>query len=428
MFHLLSLTTYIKWRVSTSAPEHETRRLKFAATRPISVLWYLSAIFSAVLAMKTKEIAFTLPIIITLYEFMFFEGKIRSRLLYLLPLLLTMLIIPLSMVSVDKPIGELIGDVGEATRLQSTLSRWDYLFTQFRVIVTYIRLIFLPIDQNLDYDYPTYHSFTDPEVFLSFLFLAALFGAGAYLLYRSRRPMQSADAPPRYEFRLIAFGIFWFFITLSVESSIIPISDVIFEHRVYLPAAGFFFAIVNAIVTILHYGEDRKGIVKNKVAVDSFRGLIANGKALHGFLIVACLTTLVVATWHRNRLWSDDVAFFEDLVRKSPGKARAHVALGMAYYNRNMPEYALKAFYRAISLNPDAAEPYGCLGEFYFRNAEFVQSPDIMTKAIEYFQYAAVLNPSDEFTRNYLEKAKRLKAIWTAGHGSKDGGAGGQTR
>ena len=37
---------------------------------------------------------------------------------------------------------------------------------------------------------------------------------------------------------MAAFGIFWIFITLSVESSVIPIADVIFEHRMYLPMAG----------------------------------------------------------------------------------------------------------------------------------------------------------------------------------------------
>ena len=35
--------------------------------------------------------------------------------------------------------------------------------------------------------------------------------------------------------RLIAFGILWFFVTLSVESSIIPIPMIICEYRVYLP-------------------------------------------------------------------------------------------------------------------------------------------------------------------------------------------------
>ena len=65
------------------------------------------------------------------------------------------------------------------------VSRWDYLNTQFRVIVTYIRLLFFPINQNLDYDYPIYRTFFTPPVFLSFLVLLGVFCWGIYLLYRS---------------------------------------------------------------------------------------------------------------------------------------------------------------------------------------------------------------------------------------------------
>ncbi|MBI4689995.1 MAG: hypothetical protein HY754_06980 [Nitrospirae bacterium] len=41
----------------------------------VSWIMYLASFFSVVLAMKTKEIAFTLPIVITLYEFMFFNDS-----------------------------------------------------------------------------------------------------------------------------------------------------------------------------------------------------------------------------------------------------------------------------------------------------------------------------------------------------------------
>ena len=62
--------------------------------------------------------------------------------------------------------------------------------------------------------------------------------------YRNRAPYT----------RLISYGIFWYFITLLIESSIIPIEDVIFEHRVYLPSAGAFMAIVTAVFAVRqHY-------------------------------------------------------------------------------------------------------------------------------------------------------------------------------
>jgi hypothetical protein len=197
LFCLVSITMYIQSRLTHS--EEITERLKSKRKFRLAVYYFLS-IISAVLAMKTKEMAFTLPVIIALYEVMFFEGRLKSRILYLIPFLLTMLIIPLTLIGIDKPLEDLIGDVSETTKGQANLSRLDYLFTQFRVIVTYIRLLFLPINQALIYDYPIYYSFFDPNVILSFLFLSVILGLGVYLLYRSRSAYLYS--------RLIAFGIF----------------------------------------------------------------------------------------------------------------------------------------------------------------------------------------------------------------------------
>ncbi len=63
----------------------ETRlKLRLRSHASVSALTciYLSFL-SAVLAMKTKENAFTLPVIITLYEFLFFSGPLKSRVLRL---------------------------------------------------------------------------------------------------------------------------------------------------------------------------------------------------------------------------------------------------------------------------------------------------------------------------------------------------------
>lgn len=71
MFYLLSLVIYIKFRSQQSAISGQQ---KLPATR---YTLYAVSFLSAILAMKTKEIAFTLPVVIALYEFMFFEGNIK---------------------------------------------------------------------------------------------------------------------------------------------------------------------------------------------------------------------------------------------------------------------------------------------------------------------------------------------------------------
>jgi hypothetical protein len=228
LFYLLSLVLFVKARLQNLGGK------RFYS--PSHLACYLGSVLAAFLAMKTKEITITLPAIILLYEFCFFTPSLRllvKKLLYLTPLLLTFFIIPFSRYGIGlfgisggtfigiAEVGDVIGD---ATQETTAISRTDYLLTQFNVIVTYIRLLFFPVNQNLDYDYPISRTPFEFPTFFSFLFLASIVVFGIFMFKRSR---------------LISFGIFWFFITLSVESSIIPIRDVIFEHRVYLPSVGF---------------------------------------------------------------------------------------------------------------------------------------------------------------------------------------------
>jgi len=358
-FYLLSLAFYVQARLclDSRASCHESsasgrtgsgKRLLL----PLALL--AGSVCSAVLAMKTKEIAFTLPFAALLYEVFFFQGTWKKRLLYLLPLLLTIPIIPLTIMTTGVPAGKLLADIGTRTRVDVHLSRLDYLFTQFRVIVTYLRLLVLPINQNLDYDYPTYSTFFTPPVFLSFLLLAGLVILALYLygfrikFFKSRflplsityQPSQTADPAVR----LISFGILWFFLTLSVESSLIPITDVIFEHRIYLA----FFGVAAAFGTLF-------------VLLSVRYGAVANGKIplfIAGLIIVA----LCVATYQRNRIWGDTITLWRDISVKSPHKSRPYVNLGTAYGKAGRMKEAIAALSQAINIKPDDAEPYVNLG------------------------------------------------------------------
>lgn len=350
LFYLLSLVLYIKARLGQC-----TGKLLAQSCTP----YYLLSLISALLAMKTKENAFTLPMVITLYEYMFLEGRWRKRIVYLLPFLLTLLVIPLSLIGIDKPVGDLIGDVSQAARMQTEMSRWHYLLTQFRVIVTYIRLIFLPINQNLDYDYPIYNSFTDPNVFLSFTFLSTIFVVGVYLFYRSKR----VD----HETRLIAFGIFWFFISLSIESSVLPIVDVIFEHRMYLPSVGLF---VSAVTIML--------IVANRLR--NTRQLAVK------FMLAYLIAVSSALTYARNTVWEDEITLWSDTASKSPKKSRAINNLGHAYFERGQVDEAIKLYELALHFDPNNAEAHCNIGNVY-------ESKGLTDRAITHYLKALELKP-----------------------------------
>jgi tetratricopeptide (TPR) repeat protein len=316
--------------------------------------------------MKTKEISFTLPVIIALYELMFFRGKVSSRVLGMIPLLLTMLIIPISVVgTTGKPLGEAMSDAGGMFRAHSTLSRWEYLATELPVIVTYIRLLFWPAGQSLDHDYPLYHSFFDPMVILSFLFLSAIAGVGLYCLYRSRVTAPVSDAA-HSALRLTAFGICWFFITLSVESSIIPIADVISEHRLYLPSTGFVLACTSA----LFFGAEELRA--------RWEGA---EKALIALLAAVCLV-LAGLTFARNSVWQSEVSLWEDVIRKSPMKARGYNGLGLAYVNTRDYDRAIGQFEKAVTLHPSYGVAFNNLGSALHQKGLYDRALEAQTRAI----------------------------------------------
>ncbi len=393
LFYLLSLVMYIKWRLTLQTTVHSQQSTgKKKRAFNLKSVFYLSSVIAAVFAMKTKEIASTLPLVIILYEFLFFTGPVKKRVLYLLPVILTMLIIPFGLMGSAKPMGEIIGDVSEATRIGSAVTRWIYLFTQFRVIVTYIRLLFFPVNQNLDYDYPVFNSFLDPNVLLSFLFLFSIFCVAVYLFFKSRqevmgnrlREKKSSSLPITYHlspiayYRLVAFGIFWFFITLSVESSVIPINDVIFEHRLYLPSVGFFIAVTAVLCIALERLKDKAEWA---------------GKAAAGGLL-AVIILLSGATYARNTVWQSELSLWTDVLRKSPDKVRAHNNLGLAVMNQGNAAGAADVYARAIAIDPNVAEPHYNLGKIYEKNG-------LYDKAMEEYKKAVSLKP--DFADAYFD-------------------------
>ncbi|MBI4691363.1 MAG: tetratricopeptide repeat protein [Nitrospirae bacterium] len=394
-----------------------------------SCIMYLASLFSAVLAMKTKEIAFTLPFVIILYEFSFF-GKAKNyelqstnsgRFLYLLPFLFVLILIPLSLIGPGFTIDTSVIDAGEEIRYLQlkeaiTLPRYAYLFTQLRVIATYIRLLFLPINQNLDYDYPVYSSFLEPAVILSFLFLLAIFGFGIYLWVKGLKVQRAEGSNSQLStvnplnFKLIPFGILWFFITLSVESSIIPIKDVIFEHRVYLPSVGIIMAFGTALFGVIQRRGSSATVRQNDRTSGQSSSFSFLSIALPLYCPVALIVLLSIAAYQRNSVWQDKVRLWEDVVSNSPNKTRGHYNLGDAYCSRGWIDRAIEHYQITLKLKPDHAGANTNLGFLYYYSKGWID------KAIEHYEIALRSEPGNARTHlnmgiAYKRKGQMDKAI-----------------
>ncbi len=333
MFYILALALYLSARLSNKGIKSKS-------------LLFAGSLLSAMLAMLTKENAFTLPFAIMLFEIFFLRTKKLSiyfkdyRVILLMAAFLSIIIIiPLTFLSgIFKPIPPTQGNAYTVTSL-------NYLFTQFSVIVKYIQLLFLPINQNVDYDFPVSNDFFGTRTILGFLILLSLIILAIFLFKK---------------YRIISFGIFWFFITLSIESSFFPISDVIFEHRTYLPSFGFFLILTSGIYVLLW---------------DKYKYF-----AISIFVII--IVSNSVLTYERNKVWKDNLTLWNDNIVKSPDKARPIVNRGYAYGNLGEWNKAIVDYSKAIGINPEYSDAYNNRGFAYGKLGQWDKSIADYSKAI----------------------------------------------
>ncbi len=314
-FYMLSICGYLTARVGSKLL---VQRLEF---------FCLSIVF-AFFGLFTKETVFTLPLALVVIEWLFFppskndSDKIRWIWIVLFFFLCTAVTYVF------------------AFHISRVLSQFDplgitsqrYFFTQFGVIVSYIRLLFLPLNQNLDYNYPLGSGAPDLPTLLNLSGLLLILAAALRL--RSHQP-------------LISLGILWFFITLSASSSIIPLRDMMVEHRLYLPSVGFALTVVTALFSYLRARHLRIGV-----------------SILCGVILVFSFMT-----YDRNDLWTNEVALWEDVASKSPPSPRIYNNLGEAYRKIENYENAIKHYETALNSGPInatmASKIYSNMGTAY---------------------------------------------------------------
>ncbi len=345
LFYLASLCFYAKSRLVNSS-------------RVLSLSYYIFSLIFAFMAMLTKEIAITLPLMILLYEICFFTIKKSLNWKYIVPVLLMVFFIPLTMLLFSSAKAINYQEIQHVIKGSSEIPALHYLLTQFRVMVTYLRLIFFPFNQNLDYDYPIYKNLLELPVLGSLLFLTVVLLFAKWLFSK---------------YRLIAFSIFWFFLTLLPESSFFPIQDVISEHRLYLPMVGYSIFLVSAMFYFSGNLIER---------------LSFSGKKINRIMFI-CLMMIIavnsILTYQRNKIWKDNFSLWNDAVQKSPHKSRPYNYRGNAYLAQGNFTGALSDYERVIELDPKDVDVYGNLGVVYLREGNFSKAKSDFSKAIELY-------------------------------------------
>lgn len=337
LFYVSSVICYLKARALDRGPSRGSSAQQ--------IIFYALAVLAALAGLKTKEIVATLPLMIIVIELFCFNDNRRSakRVGILLGILGLTVAAFMAIGKTGRPLADVLSGIDAASRETVSISRSEYFFTQLRVIVTYLRLLLLPMNQVLDYDYPRFPTILAPAVLASLALLSSLIGLATWTFRRNR---------------MVSLGIAWFFIALSVESGIIPIRDVINEQRTYLPSIGFLLAALAAL--------DRAAVK------EQFR-----------MAVVAALIILFSAgAYARNRVWTSSENLWTDVVEKAPYKARGYNNLGTAYKEAKDFQRATSLFKKALSLQDDFSAAYYNLGDIAYEQGDYEEAISYLDKAL----------------------------------------------
>lgn len=362
---LFSLLTLITYALAASAGPLRTRLRR--SLLALSVL-------SCVMAMLSKESALTLPLLVILYDLSFIrrtrQEEPRSALLWrVAPFVLTLPLIPLNRLLLEGN-ASISSAVAPLLRGHAAIEPSVYFMTQLRVMMTYLRMLVFPAGQNIDHDYALQFNWLSAPVLLSAVAILVLLSASVWMLTRNAYSSEQA----RTAARAAGFGVLWFFLCLSVESSIVPLPMVMSEYRLYLPSLGIFTALAAFIVLIV---------------LPALR-LREPGRQTLMLTLSLCMV-LGVMTFARNSLWLSPVAIWEDTAEKSPGKARVHYNLAKAYEVEGRFMEAANSYLRSAALLP------GGLSEVHarFNLGILYERMGLDSDAIEQYLTAASVMPQD---------------------------------
>lgn len=271
----------------------------------------------------------------------------------------------------------------------------------FKVVASYIKLLFFPFNLNADYVVPK----IDADI-SSFIISVLFIVTTVLLLVRLSQQR-----------KLCGFFTAWFFITLLPVLNIIPIGNIMAERYLYLPVMGF----CGGVGALVHTYAQKKRLV--------------------GICMGAVILIFSIAGVYRNGIWRDELTLWHSTVGREPDSARAHHNLGVvhsskgfydyaefeykktleinpgdpeAHYNmgntyerKGMLDAAMKEYHEALRYNPVYADAYNNLGGIYKKKL-------LANKAIEFYKKAIQCNPFNFNYYNNLGLAYREQKLYAA--------------
>lgn len=360
-------------------------------------LYLVGGLAAWVFALFSKENAITFLAVIPLTYWFFTKAKVKHFVLAIVPMLvLTGIYLYLRSTFTPVEFGAESREVLNNPFVGATLA--ERFATVSYTFLEYIKLLIFPHPLTYDYYYNQVPivGWSNPQAILSLLITLGLVGYGLYGI-KTKNP--------------IAYGILFYYITLSIVSNILFTVGIAMNERfVFMPSLGFALIAAILLVKLTNYVKEKNWQYKT----------ITNPQML-GLLLGVILLGYSIKTITRNDDWKDDYTLFSIDSKNSPNSAKGHNAFGGELVTgaerekdpakkKAMLEEAVVELERALEIYPNYLNAWLLLG-----NAKYKLNND-PKEAEKYYLKTLSLKP-EYFEGNfnlgavYLEHDQPAKAI-----------------
>lgn len=337
--------------------------------------WYALAVASLILGYGSKEMMASAPGAVILFDRIFLARSwrelLRRRWLFYIFFLLTWAAFTAWHLYRAK---ESSGGIGFG---METVTPKKYALTQAGVILYYLQISVWPRGLAIDYQgWPFCETLTDamPEAGI----VAGMLLVTAILVFW--RPA-------------IGFVCAWFFITLSPTSSVLPIVDAVFEHRMYL-------SLATVVILVIFLGDWLLRFARLRFA--------------RPIALAAIAIALGTLTFLRNEEYQSREIVWQKAVERMPDSVRARSNYSQGLLANQKPEEVVPVLYHALELSPydstslqNLAAAYEQIGHFHGAAECYARLRDAYPSDWKYWRmYAStllLLGRWDEAQQIYLK-------------------------
>ena len=359
-FVFLSLLSYLIY----TTPGHQRRRL----------FWFTLSLFLFILALMSKPMAVTLPVIILIIDFYplkRFKGNSPKKISVLLekvPFFILSMLFGILTIVTQK--------AGGAVRNLDELYFTARFSNALKSIVFYMIKMIWPTHLVPFYRLPNIINPLDPQYLLSAIVVLAITGVCVWMLKREK-PL-------------------WLTAWLYYLVTLFPVVGII-QVGLHSAADRFTYLPSLSLTLLLGLGIAR---VWSGVAVSKHR-IVYRGVILlctcSIITILSCFTVTQIKLWHNsNTMWSAVIKAFPEAVPE------AYYGLGLFYYEEGRLDEAVSEFKHAIALSPNYVPVHHNLGNVYVKKG-------MIEEAISKFKRAIALGSTSADLHNNLGGCYALK-------------------